>query len=954
VLLRVLCALVAALVTVPPGALAQGGPGSPTVAAAGEIPMDPAVRRGVLPNGLRYAILHNDRPIGGVSIRMRIDVGSLEEASHQSGIAHFLEHMAFNGTDNFPEGELSRRFAAAGVAFGRDQNASTSAFATTYELDLPLADEARLDLAFAWLGDIADGLVFDPEAVDRERGVVMAEHDGGLGAARDRELAYQAFAAPEHLRWRRPPIGRRETIAAITADQLQAFHRAWYRPDNAVVVIVGDRPQDELEARIRATFSDWTASGPAPTRAVLTQTDFERSLDVAVRADPTLGSTLSACRLQPWARRGPDTVARRRENILRTLWTTAINRRFQRIAQIPNAPFSRASLGRSAWTGEADAYCLSLTPNAAEDWRGGLDAALTELRRLEAHGVTQGELDRAVAAQRAANAAAIASAEDRFSTALVNDLLAAQPLPPLDQGGFVHPRDIPAIYDPIAETITPAEVHTAFRQAWAGSGPLIWVSMPTPPDPDAVRVAWTNSASGPPPAAYADVASVAWAYSDFGDPGTVASRETVEPGFTRVTFDNGVVLNVKSVEFTRDLVQVGVRFGLGRREIADADLFVASIGQGLVPMGGLERHAFEEIRDLFPDKRLDARLTFGDRAFSLNGSTRTADLETQLQLMAALLSDPGFRPEATVLVPTALDAFYRNLRTQPSLMMGQAITEAIAPDSPLSLPPREVALAITIADLERVFRSAMTEAPLEVTLVGDVSEYEAIAQVAATFGALPRRLDADRGRADTWYLRYPDTVAPIVTTHEGPADQALVAVVWPLFVADSASRREQRALRLFSTVLREEIRSEVRETLGASYSPSTTISLPDQADQGSLTVSVATSPQQTEAVREAVRRVMDRLVADGGVTQIALDAARTPILDRVEADRRTNSWWFGVMNGSAAEPQVVDDALSWPDDYRAMTVAEVQAAAARWLSSPPFEAMVLPRATTPTQVEAMP
>ena len=953
-LARVFAALVAALAIVPPGALAQTGPGSPAIAAADVIPTDPAVRQGVLDNGLRYAILYNDRPIGGVSIRMRIDVGSLEEAEDQSGIAHFLEHMAFNGTENFPEGELSRRFAAAGVAFGRDQNAATSAFATTYRLDIPLADEARLDLAFAWLGDIADGLVFDPEAVDRERGVVMAEHDGGLGAARDRYLAYQAFAVPENLSSKRRPIGRRETIAAITADQLQAFHRAWYRPDNAVVVVVGDQPPEDLEARIRETFSDWTAAGPAPTRAVLTSADFERPLDVAVRADPTLGSTVSACRLQPWVSRGPDTRARRRENILRSLWTAAINRRFHRIAQTPNAPFSRASLGRSAWTGEADAYCLSLTPNAAEDWRGGLDAALTELRRLEAHGVTQSELDRAIAAQRAANASAIASAEDRFSTALVNDLLAAQPLHRLDPNGFVHPRDTPAIYDPIAETITPAEVHAAFRQAWAGSGPLIWVSMPTPPDADAVRMAWIDSASGPTPGAYVDAATPAWAYGDLGDPGAVVSRETLEPGFTRVTFDNGVILNVKSVQFTRDLIQVGVRFGAGRREIAPADQFMANIGQGLVPMGGLGRHSFQEIRDLFPEKRLGARLTFGDRAFSLGGSTRPADLQTQLQLIAALLSDPGFRPEATALVPTALEAFYRNLRTQPSLMLSQTMTEAIAPDSPLSLPPRETALAVTIADFERMFRPAMTEAPLEVTLVGDVSEEEAIAQVAATLGALPQRADADRGRNDTWYLRYPETVAPIQATHEGPADQALVAMVWPLFVADPSTRREQRALGLFSTVLRDEIRDEVRETLGASYSPSTRISLSDQADQGSLTVSVATSPPQVQAVREAVRRVMDRLVADGGVTQVALDAARTPILDRVDAERRTTSWWFAVMDGSAAEPQSVIDALSWPDDYRTMTVAEVQAAAARWLSKPPIEAVALPQATVPAQATASP
>jgi zinc protease len=632
----------------------------------------------------------------------------------------------------------------------------------------------------------------------------------------------------------------------------------------------------------------------------------------------------------------------------------AINRRLQRIAQSENAPFAQAGIGRSPWVGEADAYCLNVTPNASEDWRGGLEAAMTELRRLEAHGVTQTEIDRVVSAQRQRNASDIVSAEDRFSASLVDQLLGALPIQDFDANGFTHPRDMPAIYDPIVDAITPAQVHAALREAWTGSGPLIWVSMPTPPDENAVRQAWIDGVSASVPTAYVDAETGSWAYADLRRPGTVVSRQTLEPGFTRVTFDNGVILNVKSAQYTRDLVQVGVRFGAGRREIAGDDYFKARIGQRLLLLGGLGQHGFQDIGDLFPDRRLDANLSFGDRAFSLGGSTRPADLEIQLQLLTALLSDPGFRPEATAFVPTALDAFYRNLRTQPALMLSQAMIEAIAPASPLSLPPREAALAMTVDDLERMFRPAMTQAPLEVTLVGDVTEDEAIARVAATLGTLPARQDTDRGRSDTWYLRYPDTIAPIQATHEGPADQAVVTLVWPLFVADPSTRREQRALGLVSTLLREQVRDEVREVLGASYSPSTGISLPDAADQGALTVTVATSPQQTETVREAVRRVVERLVAEGGVTQADLDAARTPILDRVDDNRRTNSWWFGVMNGSAAEPQGVIDALAWPEDYRTLTVAEVQAAATRWLSKPPIEAVALPQAAAASQAAAAP
>jgi zinc protease len=907
------------------------------------IPGDPAVRHGELPNGLRYALMSNDRPAGGLSIRLRFDVGSYEEPEAHRGVAHFLEHMAFNGTRNLPEGELSRRFAEAGVAFGRDQNASTSLFATTYKLDLPRADPAALDLGFAWLRDIGDGLALTEEAVGRERGVVLAEHNARLGPGMTWWEAYQAFAAPGARSRARPPIGAPETIRTIDRAALAAFHRAWYRPDNAVLVAVGDLPLDVLEDRVRRTFGDWSAPDEAMTRAPATPFDLERPLDVLVYPDPVLAANIGLCRLSPWTRLGPDSHERRRTLITRGLWIAVLNRRLERLAQGADAPFAGASLAWSPWSREANALCLNVAPAVGGDWREGLVTALEEIRRLETYGVEDHEIARIVAAQKSANASGVEQAGDRYSQALVDALTSSIALHDLDPAGFVSPQETVSIYDAVVAGIDAEDVRADFTAAWNASAPLISVRMPEPPPAGSLRDVWREVMEGPPPAARPSAAAAeGWAYTDFGPPGEIVSREIVPaPGFTRVRFANGVVLNVKTVSHTRDLVQVAVQLGHGRAGVPDAEYQVASLGAHFIYRGGLGRHSFREIQELFPERRLTLGVQVEPDVFQLQASTRPADLETQLQLTAAMLTDPGFRDDFAGLRRQAIDQLYRAYRTQPATVASLALLETVAPGSPRGLPPREVMEALTTADFERIYRPVLTGAPLEVTVVGDMAEDDIIRLAAATVGALPPRAPGGDADGEPFLLRFGEARPVVEAVHEGAPDQAVFMATWPLFVAEPARRREQRALELLRAILQDRIRDEVREALGAAYSPGVRLSFEDSGDQGALTVQVVTSPGDVERVREAVRRVVAQGAA-GGLSQADLDNARGPVLARIADDRATNSWWYGVINGSARKPRKLDDALGWEADYRGMTLDEVRSAAATWLAGPPFEVVASP------------
>ncbi len=946
---RVLGALAVALVFVVAGPVRVSAQvvDTPSAAAAGQdsglIPIDPAVRQGVLPNGLRYAIMANPRPDGAASLRLLIKAGSFEEADDERGIAHFLEHMAFNGTRNFAEGTLQARFADAGIAFGRDQNARTSGFATVYTLDINVADDARLDLAFDWLSDVADGLSFDPAAIEREKGVVLAERDRLLGPAWDYRLRYQAFVAPGLRGPSRSAIGEAEDIRRIDAARLIRFRNLWYRPDNAFLVVVGDLDEAAIEARIQQAFGGWRVEGDSGVRAAAMTPDLARPLDVMVAAERQQGSGINVCRVRPYVQHGPDTLARREFNIARAMWLSIANRRLARLAQGENPPFVSASFSTSGWVRESAYTCLQLVPRSDRRWREGLDAAVDELHRLEAHGVRPDEIDRNVLAQQKAGAEGVANAGTRFSSALANALLNSEGGYEVEGGGFTSPAESVRLFDLIAPRLTPERINAAFRADWSGSEPLIAATMPVPPSERAVRGAWraADRRRAPPPSTVP--VGEAWAYGDFGPASAVASREEIaEPGFVRLTFANGVVLNFKSAAFTRDSVQISVGFGDGVRELDPADQNAARFATQFFTPGGLGRHSYVEMTDLFPGRRYQQSLALLNDSFVMRGATRPADLELQLQMLAAAFADPGFRPDYDSARRTNIASLYRQLRTDPGFVASQALFTAIEPGSPRALPARETVLSWDQAAFRRILSPALSGAPLEVTLVGDVDEATAVRLVGATFGALPTRPARDARRADAWFLRYPERLEPVLAEHEGSPERGLVKLTWPLFVGSPERRREQSVLSVLRSVLNNRIRDEVREKLGASYAPAVSLSLPDDADQGSLVVAVETRPDQIEAVRTAVIDVV-ALVSAGDIDAAQVEAARRPALDAALTERETNSWWLQTLDGSSRDPRSLQDALDWTERYRSLTVEEVRAAAAQWLSGPPIVVEVRPK-----------
>ena len=350
---------------------------------------------------MRYVIRQNATPKGTALVRMQVDAGSLDESDSERGYAHYVEHMAFNGSTNVPEGEMVKLLERHGLAFGADTNASTGFERTTYMLDLPRNDPELLDIALMLMRETASELTFSPAAVARERGVIQAEkRDRNTYALRNVEDQL-TFAFPGSKVAQRLPIGTDETLRNATAEGLKAFWQREYVPERTTLYIIGDFDPGLVEQKIQAKFDDWrkAAAEPRPLAGPLTITAKDK---VDIYIDPALSERVSMSRQGTYLVE-PDTLAQRRENLLRQIGYAIINRRLLSRTREAEAPFRNASFGTSDIFKEGRSTDLSVD-SVDGKWRRAMIAAVIEYRRAMAFGFTAQEVAEQVAIIRAANA----------------------------------------------------------------------------------------------------------------------------------------------------------------------------------------------------------------------------------------------------------------------------------------------------------------------------------------------------------------------------------------------------------------------------------------------------------------------------------------------------------------------------------------------------------------------
>jgi len=334
-----------------------------------DVTPDPSIRYGTLPNGMKYAIMQNATPKGTASVRLQFAFGSIAESDKERGLAHFIEHMAFNGSTHVPEGDMVKMLEREGLAFGPDTNAVTGFDTTTYMLDLPKTDAEHIDTAMFLFREVASELKFDPAAVDRERGVILGEERSRDNFQYHEIVDLLGFEEPGTPYPNRLPIGVDPVLKSASADTIRDLYRRYYRPENATLVFVGDADPAVIEAKIRKVFGDWKGTGTAGTPLPRGKVDLSRPASFDIFVDPAVATTVNYTAARPWSD-PKDTLAERRHKIDLGLAAALFNRRLQRLVNTPGSTLLNAGMRTDEERDAAPKWIESKQQVSAERLKG--------------------------------------------------------------------------------------------------------------------------------------------------------------------------------------------------------------------------------------------------------------------------------------------------------------------------------------------------------------------------------------------------------------------------------------------------------------------------------------------------------------------------------------------------------------------------------------------------------
>lgn len=908
-----------------------------------DLPPDRAAVWGCMPNGLRYVVMPNREPKERASLRLVVGSGSLHETEEQRGLAHFLEHMAFNGSAHYPPGTLVEYFQRLGMSFGGDTNAYTSFDATVYMIDLPDTATAAFQEAFQVFTDYAGGLLLDPGEIDRERDIILSEKRTRDSVEYRTYVAEGEFLLGESLFPRRMPIGTVEVITGASRATFADFYDAWYRPDNIAVVAVGDFDPAVVETQIKETFGSFAARAPARPQPDLGRIPDAPGLHVGFHAEPEASRvTVSIQTMTPWAGE-PDTAANRLERLPRELALSMLNRRLSILAKKEGAPFTS---GRADVNESYKFYrnaSIELTCRTGP-WQGALATAEQELRRALEHGFQPAELREAVDHFRNDLDQAAKRAPTRRSDQLAGNIVDCL----RHDRVLTHPETDLALFEPALKKVSIDDCLRALREAWNVDRRHVFVTGNIDFGPesagaeDAIAAVYEKSraAAVAPPE---KIAEEAFAYADFGPAGAVTRHEHVgDLDVDLIEFANGVRLNLKRTDFEAHTIRLSIRIGAGKLVEPAAQPGLAFAANLTFVIGGLGRHGVDDLQRLFAGKTVGLDFRVRDDALTLAGSTNREDLLAQLQLLTAFIVDPGYRPEALRQAEKVIDQIYTRFAHTPAGPLQTDVPCRLAGGDPrFGLPAREVVMGRTLDEVRAWLAPQLADGAIEVAVVGDFDTHATMAAVAQTLGALPKR-SIKPGHVAEREASFP--VEPFAMQYAVPTEipKGVVSLYWP--TADARDVTLVRRLNLLAEIFSDRLRVKVREEMGGAYDLfAGNTSSETYTDYGFLSAQATVDPPQTQAIADAIVGIAADLWKNG-VTEDELDRARKPILTSLRESARTNPYWLNTVIGACQEfPQRLDWCRTRYSYYEGVTSEQINELAAFYLDSARvFRVIILP------------
>ncbi len=925
-----------------------------------DIPPDTQWLFGQMPNGLRYAVRRNGVPPRQVSIRVRIDAGSLYETDSERGYAHLLEHLLFRESKYLGQAEAISAWQRLGATFGSDANAETSPTHTAYKLDIPNIDQAKLSESFKLLSGMIREPVLNDANVAAERPIVLAEkrEQGGAGL-RMAELTRQTFFAGQRLSVRNP-IGTDATLKGATGKAVKAFYERYYRPENAVIVVAGDADPLVLAGLVEQWFGEWKGKGKpgtapafgdpvAPAGAKDPAGPATPIGELAVGVEADLPRSLTYAIMRPW-RQVTDTIVYNEGLLTDAVAQAIINRRLESRAR-GGGSFLYAQVQQDDVSRSTDATFVTFAPLSA-DWQ----AALADVRSVIADALvnppTQEEIDREVAQFDVVFANEVEQESVKSGSSLADNLVNAVDI----RETVAAPKVVLGVFRDMKPRLTPEVVFKRTQALFEGTVTRGVYVTPTAGEADetALRTALASEAKVD---STARLAAQTIAFADLppvGAPGTITTQAPIGAlEIEQVAFANGVKVLLWANDAEPGRVTVRVRFGAGWRAFDKDSAVYAALGQQALVGSGLGELGQNEIDRLATGRKLGFDFDIDDAVFTLTAQTRSEDVNDQLYLFAAKLGMPRWDKEPVIRAKAASELAYNTFATSPGGVLNRDLEFLVTGGDPRFATPDPAALkAANPEAFRKVWEPLLKQGPIEVLVFGEFDQAKVVEQLRLTFGALaPREAIAPEVAA-----RVPGFAAasntPTVVTHRGDANQAAAMVAWASG-GGTANLRESRQLEILTQLFSNRLLDALRERAGASYSPQAFSTWPaDLASGGRIAALAQLEPAFVPVFFAEADRIAKDLVANPPSAD-ELARVTEPLGQLIRRASTGNQFWLYNLEGATQDPLRVASLRTLLQDYSQTTPAAMQVLADRYLAKgSPFRLAIIPEGQTLAEAPA--
>lgn len=887
---------------------------------------------GRLDNGFRYVLLPHDTPKGRVAMQLDIQAGSLMERDDEAGIAHYMEHMVFNGSRNFPPGKLIKYFQENGMSFGGDTNAHTSLQETVFKLDLPEVTDSAVENGLRVLADFAMGALVLEKEVDNERGIILEEKTA-RDTTRSRAWQRKLDVIFDGTRFVNPTIGTEAVIKGADAALLRGFYDAWYRPELTVLVMVGDIDPKVVEPMVRWAFADFR---PRAERRAVPQWGNIKEGDRIAYYDPKSGNAPMVMVETIHQRdRKADTVQSQRRELAVQVGTKILRDRLMRIASGQDAPCLKAFTHVTDSFGLfGDSSMMAICKD--ERWQDAVSMLEQELRRATTHGFTPSEIE---------------SAKRFFATAIRRNIKREQATPSMDIAAeivtclnegrvYQSAKQSLALYGPMLETLTEKDVEEAFNAAWSGDRTVISLTglemkeaaKGVTPENSILEV-WNASAKesvGP----WKEEEAIIFPYLDAPEkPAQVISQQAStdlpdEFAYTETVFDNGVRLLMKPVKAEKNKIEIGFSFGEGTAYMSERDQRALRLAAKVLNMTGAGKLTRSEMVRMLEGKSIRTTWQARPDSMCISASCLAEDSELAFNILRAMLLDQHVRQNDFASSLALLKSEMETITgTATGVIKDEGMRFLGGGSSYLATLSPKTAKDITLEDIREILSRQTKIGPLTICIAGDFDPAKVSTLVATLFADVTLQTNPKAtGAALTFPSGKTDTVRL-----DGPLQQAGVMVAYPLngltteaTAPDAPEAIEEVQRTLLARIVSDRLRIRIREELGAAYSPFASLrQYADFDDFGVFYALATTDGGKTDLIKTEMTKLFEDLVKEGITEEELSRARRQSLTGRTRARRRTLYWRMMLEQESHSRPGTLLRMAAGDDIIRATTAEEL-------------------------------